>query len=167
MSEILIICLYVDDLIYTSNSIVLMEDFKKIMIGEFEMIDLGLMSYFLGLKVKQCDTIIFISQEEYANDLLEKFKLKNCNPMKTSMNTNKKFCLNDGEEKIDVQEYQSLIGSLLYLTNTRLDIKQATSFMSRFMQSPSKLHHGAAKRVLRYLRGTSSYGIWYTNSNNL
>lgn len=67
MDEILIVCLYVDDLIYTGNSVGLMEEFKSCMINEFEMTDLGLMSYFLGLEVKQRDGI-FISQEKYVND---------------------------------------------------------------------------------------------------
>ena len=54
--EVLIVCLYVDDLIYTSNSAALIAEFKNFMIGEFEITDLGLMNYFLGLEVKQSDT---------------------------------------------------------------------------------------------------------------
>ena len=87
MDEILIICLYVDDLICIGNSVMLMEEFKSSMINELEMTDLGLMSYFLGLGVKQHDGN-FISQEKYVNNLLEKFNVKECNPVKTPMNTN-------------------------------------------------------------------------------
>ncbi|XP_019055114.1 PREDICTED: uncharacterized protein LOC109115476 [Nelumbo nucifera] len=54
-----------------------------------------------------------------------------------------------------------MIGSLLYLTATRPDIMYAVSLLSRFMQNPSQVYHGAAKRILRYLQGTKSYGIWY------
>ncbi|KAL4325065.1 hypothetical protein GQ457_11G028180 [Hibiscus cannabinus] len=72
----------------------------------------------------------------------------------------------DGEGKVDAQLYRSLVGSLLYLTISRPDILQATSLLSRFMQSPSKVHYGAAKRVLRYLKETCSYGLWYSNSGN-
>ena len=53
------------------------------------------------------------------------------------------------------------MGSLLYLANTRPDIMYASSLLSRFMQNPSRIHYGAAKRVLRYLQGTIEYGIWY------
>ncbi|KAI9170383.1 hypothetical protein LWI28_027097 [Acer negundo] len=162
--EVLIVCLYVDDLIYTSNSTALIAEFKDFMIGEFEMTDIGLMNYFLGLEVKQSNTRIFISQEKYVNDLFEKFQMKDCNPVKFPMNTNQKFSLNDGEERIDGHLYRSLIGSMLYLKNCRPDIMFATSFLSRFMQNPSKLHYEAAKRMLRYFKGTSSYGIWYTNN---
>ncbi|KAG8502460.1 hypothetical protein CXB51_000380 [Gossypium anomalum] len=165
-SEILIICLYVDDLIYTSNSSALLNEFKKLMTDEFEMTDLGLMSFFLGQEIKQCAEGTFMSQEKYVNDLLEKFNLKDCNLVSTPMCTNKKFCLDDEGETIDCQLFRSLIGSLLYLTNSRPDILQATSLLSRYMQSPSKHHFGAAKRILRYLKGTSSFGIWYKFSNN-
>lgn len=90
--------------------------------------------------------------------------MKECNPVKTPKNTNKKnFSLNNGEEKIDAWVYRSLIGSLLYLTSSRPDFMHATCLLSRFMQSPSKVYYGAAKRVLRYLKGTSSYHIWYNN----
>ncbi|XP_058004738.1 retrovirus-related Pol polyprotein from transposon RE1 isoform X1 [Hevea brasiliensis] len=164
--EVLIVCLYMDDLIYTGNSVALIHDFKRIMVAEFEMTDLGLMSYFLGLEVKQCDAEIFISQEKYVNDLLKKFMMKDCNPVKTPMITNHKYSLDDGEENADFQVYRNLVGSLLYLTNSCLDILQATGLLSRFMQNPSKIHYGAAKRVLRYLKGTCSYGLWYSNTNN-
>ncbi|GKV09291.1 hypothetical protein SLEP1_g20815 [Rubroshorea leprosula] len=77
------------------------------------------------------------------------------------MVSNQKFSLNDGEEKVDVHAYRSLIGSLLDLTNNRLDIAFATSVLSRFIQSPSKTHYGAARRILRYLKETISFGILY------
>jgi hypothetical protein len=130
------------------------------------MTDLGLTSYFLGLEVKQCDEGIYMSQRKYTSDLLERLGMHDCNPMKTPMNTNPKFSLNDGEEKVDAGIYRSLVESLLYLTNSRLDIMQATSLLSRFMQSPSELHYGATKRVLRYVKGTCSYGLWYTNTTS-
>lgn len=80
-------CLYVDDLICIGNSVGLMEEFKSSMINDFEMTDLGLMSYFIGLEVKQHDGN-FISQEKYVNGLLEKFNVKECNPVKLPINTN-------------------------------------------------------------------------------
>lgn len=73
----------------------------------------------------------------------------------------------DGEKKVNASLYRSLVGSLLYLTATRPDIMFAASFLSRFMQSPSQIHFGAAKRVWRYLQGTIGYGIWYNYSSDL
>lgn len=89
-TEILIISLYVDDLIYMSNSDVLLNEFKRLMMNEFEMTDLGMIHYFLGLEIKQCDAGIFVSQEKYVNDLLRRFNLKDYNGVSTPMCTNQK-----------------------------------------------------------------------------
>ena len=70
-----------DDLIFTGSNPSLFEEFKKVISYEFEMIDLGLMSYYLGLEIKQLEEGIFISQESYATKILKKFKMFDCNPM--------------------------------------------------------------------------------------
>ena len=108
-TEVLIVFVYVDDLVYTTNSVTLLEDFGRMMINEFEMTNLGLMSYFLGLEIKKNGNGIFLSQEKYVNDLLEKFQMQNCNPLKTPLIANHKFSLEDGEERVDGKMYQSLI----------------------------------------------------------
>lgn len=81
--SILLVCLYVDDLIYTGNNSKMFDEFKKVMTREFEMTDIGLMSYYLGIEVKQDEDEIFISQEAYAKKVLEKFKMTNCKPVNT------------------------------------------------------------------------------------
>jgi hypothetical protein len=109
---------------------------------------------------------IFISQEKYVTNLLHKWKMENCKPMSTPINTNEKFFVEDGAEKVDAKSYRSLVGSLMYLTTTRPDIMQVVSLISRFMQSPSKIHVGEEKIILRYVYGTSNFGIWYTSTDN-
>jgi len=128
-------CLYVDDLIYTSSSDLLVEEFRKAMMIEYEMTDLGLLHYFLGIKVTQMNVGIFISQEKYISDLLRKWKMGNHKPMSTPMDTNETFSVEDGAGKVDAQFYRSLVGSLLYLTTTRHDMMHAIHLMSIFMQS--------------------------------
>ncbi|TXG52111.1 hypothetical protein EZV62_021280 [Acer yangbiense] len=81
--DILIVCLYVDDLIITGNNPDMIAEFKKAMIGHFEMTDLGLMSYFLGIEVSQTDNGIFLCQKKYAGDVLKKFKMEGCKPILT------------------------------------------------------------------------------------
>jgi hypothetical protein len=71
-------CLYVDNLIFTGNNLIMFKDFKKSMVQEFEIIDIGLMTYFFGLEVIQKKRI-FVSQSGYAKDILEKLKMKICN----------------------------------------------------------------------------------------
>ena len=162
----LILCLYVDDLIYTGTDPRMIEEFKKAMMSEYEMTDLGAMKYFLGMQVKQSSGKIFLSQEKYAEDLLKKFNMSDCKPMATPMTTSEKLLKYDGKEKVDASLYRSLVGSLIYLTNTRPDIVHAVSIISRFMSDPSKDHLAAAKRILRYIKGTKSYGIMYESEND-
>ena len=81
--DIIVVCLYVDDLIFTGNNPKLLAEFKENMSTQFEMTNLGLMSYFLGIEVKQTNEGIFISQKKYATDILKKFKMEACKPMLT------------------------------------------------------------------------------------
>ncbi|KAL0392755.1 UNVERIFIED_CONTAM: Retrovirus-related Pol polyprotein from transposon TNT 1-94, partial [Sesamum radiatum] len=109
---------------------------------------------------------IFICQRKYTETLLKKFKMESCKTVTTPLVTGEKYQKEDGSQKVDGSMYRSLIGSLLYLTATRPDIMFATSLLSRFMQSPSQVHYAAAKRILRYLRGTKDFGIWYKSTND-
>ena len=82
--------------------------------------------------------------------------------MSIPMTTNEKLSKDDGSEKINEGLYRSLIGSLLYLTTSRPDILFAVSVLSRFMHSPSEKHFSAAKRVLRYIKGTIDLGVQFS-----
>ena len=135
--------------------------FKQAMTNEFEMTNLGPMKYFLGIQVKQEPGRIFISQAKYAYDLLKRFNMIDCKPAETPMSLSEKLSKNDGKEKVDESIYRSLVGSLIYLTNTRPDIVYSVSIVSRFMDNPSKAHFAAAKRILRYVNGTKNFGIMY------
>jgi len=165
-ANFLMVCLYVDDLIYARTNHDMVQSFKESMMKEYEMTNLGLMKYFLGIQLKQTKGEIFITQEKYIHDLLKKFRLESCKPVSTPMALNEKFQLNDGAEKADLKVYGSLVGSLIYLTNTRPYIVHSVSLVSRFMNEPSKLHFVAAKRILRYLQGTKKLGIKYVKEEN-
>ncbi|GKV17137.1 hypothetical protein SLEP1_g27679 [Rubroshorea leprosula] len=160
----LILSLYVDDLLLTGNDLKLMEQFKKVMMQEFAMTYLGETKYFLGLEVQQLSKGIFICQRKYALDILKKFEMESCKPVATPLVQYEKLSKDDRETKVDSSYYRSLIGSLLYLTATRPNLMFAASYLSRFMSAPSKLHLVAAKRVLRYIKGTYELGLWF-NSN--
>ncbi|KAK4404058.1 Secreted RxLR effector protein [Sesamum angolense] len=92
--------------------------------------------------------------------------MKGCKTVTTPLVTGEKYKKEDGSDKVDGSIYRSLIGSLLYLTATRQDIMFATSLLSRFMQSLCQVHYEAAKRSLRYLRGTKGFEIWYKATND-
>ena len=117
---------------------------------------LGLLHYFLGLKVRQKTSEIFLSQGKYVRDILSKFEMTDCKPMVTPMVTNLKK-LHDavtGSDPVDPTQYQQLINSLLYLVHTRPDICYAVSALSQFMSSSKHIHWIVVKHILRYLKGT-------------
>jgi Reverse transcriptase (RNA-dependent DNA polymerase) len=120
--ELLIVALYVDDLIFMGNNQRLIDEFKREMKFEFEMTDLGMMRYFLCLKIKQEKSEIFVSQGAYAREILQKFGMSDCNPVATPMELGAKLSKLEGGESVDWNTYRSMIGSLRYLTCTRLDI---------------------------------------------
>lgn len=141
----LIICLYVDDLIYASSNAKMIEEFKKAMMQEYEMTNLGLMRYFLGIQVHQAKGDIFISKEKYLEDLLKKFNMTKCKPVSSPISLNEKLQLDDEVEKVNPTIYRRLVGSLMYLTHTRPNIFYTVNLVSRLMNQPSKLHFGAVK----------------------
>ena len=97
--DVLIVCLYVDDLIFIGNNLSMFEDFNKAMAKEFDMTDIGLTSYYLGIKVKQKEDEIFISQESYIKEILKKFNMDDCNPLSTPMEWEIKLFKDDEPEK--------------------------------------------------------------------
>lgn len=157
----ILISLYVDDIIYTSNSVTLIEQFKKEMEDAFKMSDLGLMRFFLGLEIHQLSNGIFISQKRYIEDLINKLNMKGCKHVDTPMGVNEKFLNEDTGVLLDPGVYRSLIGKLLYVVHTRPDICYAINFLSRFMSRPNNDHLGAARRIVKYLAGTLLYGLFY------
>jgi hypothetical protein len=159
--EFLIICLYVDDLLYTGNNSEMFKEFKQSMFREFEMTDNGLMSYFLGIEVKQQHDGIFISQKKYMKEILEKFKMESCNSVNTSVETSIKLSKEEDDRVIEPTFYKSLVGSLRYLMITRPDIVYGVGLVSRYMEKPMQTHWLAAKRILRYIKGTMNLGLFY------
>lgn len=105
---------------------------------------------------------IFVCQKKYATDLLKKFNVTGGKVSTTPMNINEKLQHEDGSDKTNSSVFRSLVGGLNYLTHSRPDISFPVSVVSRFLHSPTKLHLGAAKRILHYVAGTKNYGIWYS-----
>ena len=120
-------------MIYFGSSKSLVDDFKSSMMRNFEMSDLGLLKYFLGLEVNQDKDGIFISQKKYADDLLKKFHMMNCEAAATPMNINEKLQREDGTEKVNSRLFRSLVGGLNYLTHTRPSFAFSVSVVSKFL----------------------------------
>jgi hypothetical protein len=158
--DTLILILYVDDL-FIIGAEDLIAECKLGLASEFEMSDIGLMHYFLGMKVWQEEGHIFLGQGKYAAAILSRFQMEDCRPMSTPMITNwKNFSASDSQ-LVDATVYRQLIGSLMYLVNTRPDICFVVNTLSQHMVELRSVHMIGAKHVLRYIAGTIDYGLDY------
>ncbi|WJZ87437.1 hypothetical protein VitviT2T_006816 [Vitis vinifera] len=164
--KILIVSLYVDDLIFIGNDESMFVKFKNSMKLEFDMTDLGKMKYFLGMEVLQNSEGIYISQRKYAKEVLERFGMEKSNSVKNPIVPGDRLTKNEGRVKVDATKYKQLVGSLMYLTATRPDLMYVVCLISRFMASPTEMHLQAAKRVLKYLKGTVDLGVFYQKEGN-
>eukprot|EP00253_Pinus_taeda_P011031 PITA_11031 len=152
--KLLIIVLYVDDLIVTGDD-QLIKSCKEDLAREFDMKDLGIMHYFLGMEVWQGDGELFVSQGKYANEILRRFRLESNKPMENPLADNCRKEDATSGEVVEATVYMHLVGSLMYSVNTRLDMCYAINQLSRVMVTPTKLYWKATKHALRYLKGTS------------
>ncbi|CAM8923254.1 unnamed protein product [Rhodiola kirilowii] len=126
----------------------------------------GEMCYFLGLQVKQKTDGIFISQSKYARNLIKKFDLEKASHKRTPAATHVKVTKGEAGTKVDQTLYKSMIGSLLYLTASRPDIAHAVGVCARYQANPKESHLMNVKRIIRYVCGTTDYGLWYTKDTN-
>jgi hypothetical protein len=140
--------LHVDDLFLTGDENLIV-GCKRELASEFEMNDLGLMHYFLGLEVWQRSDEIFLSQGKYIVEILKKFGMMDRKSMTTPMAINLKLLSDKSSELGDPTMYKQLIGSLMYLVNTRPDICFAVNTLSQHMVEPRQVHWMATKHILR------------------
>ncbi|XP_071714860.1 uncharacterized mitochondrial protein AtMg00810-like [Rutidosis leptorrhynchoides] len=131
---------------------------------EFAMKDLGSLSYFLGISVTTNAHGLFLSQKTYADDIISRAGMSSCNQVKTSVDTNSKLG-NSGPAYANPSEFRSLAGALQYLTFTRLDISYAVQQICLHMHDPKVCHMHALRRIIRYLQGTSSFGLQLTKTS--
>ncbi|KAJ9554025.1 hypothetical protein OSB04_018070 [Centaurea solstitialis] len=150
-SCILYLLVYVDDLIITGSDDQLIRRFIDKLHAEFAIKDLGRLNFFLGL--------------EYARDILERARLLDSKPVATPLAANIAFTTS-GDLFHDPTHYRSLVGALQYLTITRPDISYAVNQVSQFLQAPTVPHFQAVIRILRYVKGTMSYGLHFTRTKS-
>ncbi|GKC97390.1 ribonuclease H-like domain, reverse transcriptase, RNA-dependent DNA polymerase [Tanacetum coccineum] len=157
----LIVGVYVDDLIITGTPRKEIDVFKSQMKDKFEMSDLGLLAYYLGIEVTQTGGEITIKQTGYINKILKETSMTDSNDTKIPMDPGTKLVKAEDGNSVDATYYRSLIGSLRYLLHTRPDLSYSVGLLSRFMQDPKDHHLKAVKQVIRYIKGTKEHGIIY------
>ncbi|KAA8899039.1 hypothetical protein TRICI_006407 [Trichomonascus ciferrii] len=152
--------LFVDDLLCIANNAKVLQDTKTQLKKRFKIKDLGSISKFLGVRIKQDpkSKAVTMDHEQYINGLLKEFDLTEAKtspcPSWTGMNIDdcdNSPLLSDGSQ------YRSLVGKLLWV-----DIAFEVSHLSRYLSCPRECHWTAAKHVLRYLKGSKSWAIQYS-----
>ncbi|GJZ72594.1 retrovirus-related pol polyprotein from transposon TNT 1-94 [Tanacetum coccineum] len=166
-SHLIIVQIYVDDIIFGSTCQNLCDDFAKIMHDKFEMSMMGDLNFFLGLQMKQMKDGIFFNQSKYIKEMLKKFGLEDSKPTKTPMSTKIKLTKDDEADSVDSTKYQGMIGSLLYLTASRLNIMFSVCLCARFQENPKTTYLEAVKRIFRYIKGTTHLGLWYPKGTGI
>jgi hypothetical protein len=122
-NDFLLIYIYVDDIIFGGSSHVLASSFQEMIEKEFQISMIGELTFFLGIQVKQMKQGTFIHQAKYTKDLMKKFNMAELKPVFILISTTMSLDLDENGEAADQREYRSMIGSLLYLTMTWLDIQ--------------------------------------------
>ncbi|GJU14864.1 ribonuclease H-like domain, reverse transcriptase, RNA-dependent DNA polymerase [Tanacetum coccineum] len=130
--DILLVQVYIDDIIFGSTKKSLCVEFEQMMHKIFQMSSMGEVTFFLGLQVKQKDDGIFIRQDKYVADILKKFDFVTMKTTSTPIETNKALLKDEEAKDMDVHLYKSMIGSLMYLTASRLGIMFAVYTCVRF-----------------------------------
>lgn len=160
------VLVYVDDIIVASNDSNSIANLKCFIDSQFKLKDLGQLKYFLGLEVARSKKGISVSQRHYALQLLSEAGFMGCKPETTPMEANIKLT-QDGEPLKDPELYRRLIGKLLYLTITRLDLSYAVNRLSQYLANPRTAHLQAVHCVLQYIKGTVGQGLCFSSSSTV
>ena len=173
----MVIALYVDDLLMFANCIKELEELKEHLKERFDMKDLSDAHYCLGIQIlrDRSKKQVRINQSKYIEDILNRFKMQDCNPILTPMDPGAKLSTEmspkDDQNEIERMKkvpYQNAIRSLMYtMLGTRPDIAFAVGAVSRYSSNPGEGHWKAVKRILRYLKGTITYELTYGEAATL
>lgn len=157
----ILLAIYVDDIILASNNMAKLNVVKKLLMNIFEMRDLGDLQHCLGIEFSRKEGKIYASQSRYIDEVLDKFNMSTCKPVRTPLAPGTQLIKNPSDTLPDYP-YQNLIGTLMYLSmGTRPDISHSVSYLSQYNMCFDKSHWLAAKRVLRYLKGTRDLALVY------
>ncbi|XP_022876792.1 uncharacterized protein LOC111394998 [Olea europaea var. sylvestris] len=158
---------YVDDMVLTGDDPGEMKLLQEYLAIEFEMKNLGQLKYFVGIEIARSNRGIFISQRKYVLDFLSEIGMLACKPAATPIEMNHKLGIFPNQVPTDIGRYQRLVGRLIYLSHTRLDIAYGVNIVSQFMHAPSEKHIDAVYRILRYLKRSLGKGLLFSRNDGL
>nr|GEY34600.1 uncharacterized mitochondrial protein AtMg00810-like [Tanacetum cinerariifolium] len=163
--DFILVQVYMDDIIFGSLNPQLCREFKALMHEKFQMSAMGERNFFLGLQVLQKEDGIFLSQDKYIGYILKKIGYSDVRSSNTPMDKDNPWGKDRTRKDVDLHLYRSMIGSLMYLTVTRLDIMFAVCACARHQVTPKECHLHAVKRIFRYLKGHPKPVHWYPKAS--
>ena len=163
----ILLLLYVDDMILTSDDLSGIQELKDFLNQQFEMKDLGHLSYFLSLEITHSTYGLYITQAKYASEFLSRAGLTDSKTVDTPVELNAHLTLLGGKPLSNPSIYRRLVSSLVYLTVTRPDISYVVHQVSQYLSAPRLTHYAAVLRILRYLKGTLFHGLFYSAQSPL
>lgn len=132
---------------------------------KFRMKDLGRLKCFLGMDFTQSTNCVTLSQQRYAEKILERFEMQDCRVRETPCEQKLDYS-EDAPKMLDVRKYREVVGSLIYLaTCTRPDLCFFVSKLSQHFAEPTDEQWATVKHVLRYLKGTTDKHLCYRKSD--
>ena len=166
-SSFFALLVYVDDIIITGPSILVLNSLKQFLYSQFKLKDLGSLKFFLGLEIARADSGIVLSQCHYVLQLLEDTGFLGCKPAQLPMDPKAHLTASDGTLLIDPSQYRRLIGRLLYLTLSSPDITFVVHKLSQFVAQPCDSHLHPAHHLLRYLKHSPGQGLFFSAHSTL
>jgi hypothetical protein len=174
-SLVMELAVYVDDLLLACKDQNRMNRVKGDLAARFKMKDLGPVTYYLGIQVHRdrAKRLTHLHQGTYVEKVVERFNLQDAKPVGVQLQPSAVFTPIHAEDSNFLRErpevpYASAVGAVLYSALcTRVDVAYAISQLSRFSSNPAKVHWEALKKLIRYLKGTSSWGLTYTGAKGL
>ena len=154
-------------MIITGDDMQGIQDLKHFLGRQFEMKDLGPLNDFLGLEVSSSANGYYLTRAKYTSDLISRASITDSKIVDTSIEYNCRLNSHDGESLSDATLYRQLVGSLIYLTVTRLDISYAVHVVSQFMAAPRSPHYAVILMILRYPKGTIFDGLHFFSHSSL
>ncbi|CAH9146153.1 unnamed protein product [Cuscuta epithymum] len=162
--DMVFLLVYVDDILVTGNNASLIATIIGKLSRTFKIRDLGRLSFFLGIEAISQDGGILLSQRKYLEDIIHRAGLDNCKPVATPFSVTDKLTAASGTPLPDARQYRMLAGALQYATITRPDLSFAVNKICQYMHAPTDVHWKTLKRILRYVKSTSHFGLRFTPS---
>jgi len=151
-SHIIALLIYVDDVILVGDDIAKINSITNLLDHAFKIKNMGNLTYFLGFEVARSSKGIQLCQQKYITDILNEAGMLGSAPISTPMNFSRHKNKEIGEILFDPAPFRRLIGRLIYLTHTRLDVTFVVHHLSQFIVAPTSLHHRASMWILCYLK---------------